>query len=87
MQTLNAVNCVNHKSPNNCDAGSPRYFSPLLHLLRSGELEIPPGVSHTSLQREAEFYGLSSVVFKLQEEEKRKREAKDSESNKSHLYL
>ena len=89
MQTLNAVNCVNHKSPNNCDAGSPRYFSPLLHFLRSGVLEIPPGVSHTSLQREAEFYGLSSVVtyFKQQEEKKRKREAKDSESNKSHLYL
>ena len=50
-------------------------------------MEIPPGVSHTSLQREAEFYGLSSVVayFKQQEEEKRKRETKNSESNISHL--
>ncbi|CAI8046538.1 SH3KBP1-binding protein 1 [Geodia barretti] len=59
---------------------SPRYFSPLLHFLRSGVLEIPPGVSHTSLQREAEFYGLSSVVayFKQQEEEKRKRETKNT---------
>ena len=63
--------------------GSPKYFGPLLHFLRSGILEIPPEVSHTALHREAEFYGLKSVVahFKQLEEEKRKREAtKKSES-------
>ena len=62
-------------------SGSPRYFGPLLDFLRSGVLEIPPGVSHTALQREAKFYGLSSVVtdFKQQEEEKRKINAKESE--------
>jgi hypothetical protein len=56
---------------------SPKYFGPLLHFLRSGILEIPPEVSHTALHREAEFYGLKSVVahFKQLEEEKRKREA------------
>lgn len=59
---------------------SPRYFGPILHFLRSGVLDIPPGVSHTSLQREAEFYGLTSVVqyFKDQEEEKRKKNIKEA---------
>ena len=38
--------------------GSPKYFSPLLHYLRSGVLEIPPGVSRAALMREADFYGL-----------------------------
>ena len=39
-------------------------------------LEIPPGVSHTALHREAEFYGLKNVVahFERLEDEKRKRE-------------
>ena len=61
-------------------AGSPRYFGPLLHFLRSGVLEIPPGVSHTALQREAEFYGLSSVItnLKKQEEERRRRNTRES---------
>ena len=56
--------------------GSPKYFGPLLHFLRSGVLEIPPGVSHTALQREAEFYGLNNVLahFERLEEEKRKSE-------------
>lgn len=65
-------------------SGSPKYFGPLLHFLRSGVLEIPPGVSHTALQREAEFYGLKKIVTYFEEEEKRKNEAaKRSESLKS----
>ena len=57
--------------------GSPKYFSPLLHYLRSGVLEIPPGVSQAALMREAEFYGLQSVMkyFQQLEEEKKKKEA------------
>ena len=57
-------------------AGSPKYFGPLLHYLRSGVLEIPPGISRTALLREAEFYGLPTVITHIQhlEEEKRKQE-------------
>lgn len=55
--------------------GSPKYFGPLLHFLRSGVLEIPPGVSRMALQREAEFYGLSRIVAHFEEEEKKKNEA------------
>ena len=40
-------------------------------------LEIPPGVSRAALMREAEFYGLQSVMkyFQQLEEEKKKKEA------------
>ena len=40
-------------------------------------LEIPPGVSRAALMREAEFYGLQSVMkyFQQLEEERRKNEA------------
>lgn len=57
--------------------GSPKYFGPLLHFLRSGMLDIPPDVSHTALQKEAEFYSLTSVVTyckQLEDEERRKNE-------------
>ncbi|KAL6066985.1 BTB/POZ domain-containing protein kctd16 [Balamuthia mandrillaris] len=33
-------------------------FAPILEMLRTGELEVPPGVSLTSLQREADFYSI-----------------------------
>lgn len=67
-------------------SGSPKYFGPLLHFLRSEVLEIPPGVSHTALQREAEFYGLSRVVAHFKEEEKKKNEAAKRSEPKINTY-
>ena len=67
--------------------GSPKYFGPLLHFLRSGVFEIPPGVTHTALHKEAEFYGLTTVVayFNQLEEDKKKKSIKKSELH-VHVY-
>ena len=43
-------------------SGSPHYFAPILHYLRCGVLELPPGITRTSLLKEAEFYGLQKIV-------------------------
>ncbi len=58
--------------------GSPKYFNPILHYLRTNNFEIPSGVSRQSLQLEAEFYGIQKIVDHLKhlEEEKEKTELK-----------
>jgi len=35
-----------------------KYFEPLLEFLRTGELEIPPGISKRAVAREANFYSI-----------------------------
>lgn len=42
--------------------GSPKYFEPILHYLRSNSVEVPPGLSRVSLRNEAEFYGIQKLV-------------------------
>ena len=57
--------------------GSPKYFGPILHYLRTNNLEIPSGVSCTSLRDEAEFYGIQKIVDHINdhlEKEKAKRD-------------
>lgn len=60
-------------------AGSPKYFSPILHYLRTNNLEIPSGVNRQSLQLEAEYYGIQKIVDHLKhlEAEKQKAESVD----------
>lgn len=56
---------------------SPHYFAPILHYLRCGVLELPPGITRTSLLKEAEFYGLQKIVDHIThvaEGEKKKKE-------------
>ena len=53
-----------------CSVGSPKYFDPILHYLRTNSLEIPSGVSRTSLRNEAEFYGIQKIVDHLDHLEK-----------------
>ena len=64
--------------------GSPKYFDPILHYLRSGVLEIPPGISRTTLLKEAEFYGLQTIVTRIEhiEAEKKKKPAVKSKGEK-----
>ena len=45
--------------------GSPKYFEPILHYLRTNVPEVPPGLSRASLRSEAEFYGIQKLVDHL----------------------
>lgn len=55
----------------------------MLHYLRSGVLEVPPGISRAALLKEAEFYGLQNVISHLKalEAERKKEPVKKSRSN------
>ena len=53
-------------------SGSPKYFEPILHFLRTNNLEVPPGLSQLSLKDEAEFYGIQKIVDHIDHQEKEK---------------
>ena len=42
--------------------GSPRYFRPILHYLRTNNLEFPNSMDKKSLQMEAEYYGVQKIA-------------------------
>ena len=50
-------------------SGSPRYFEPILHYLRTNNLVIH-GIKLSSLRSEAEFYGIQKIVDHLDHLEK-----------------
>jgi len=43
------------------------YFNPLLEYMRTGELEIPPGMSREAVLREARFYSLTNLLKYVEE--------------------
>ena len=43
-------------------SGSPRYFGPILHYLRTNVIDIPPNYTLSSIRMEAEFYGIQKIV-------------------------
>ncbi len=60
-----------------------------MHYLRSGVLEIPPGISRTALLKEAEFYGLLNIVDhikQLEAEKKKKEPARKSELDSNQFF-
>lgn len=70
--------------------GSPKYFSPILHYLRTNNLEIPSGVNRQSLQLEAEYYGIQKIVEHLKHLETEKKESESiqkSERNKNNILI
>ncbi len=42
--------------------GSPKYFGPILHYLRTNSIDIPSGYKLSSMRVEAEFYGIQKIV-------------------------
>ena len=43
-------------------SGSPKYFGPILHYLRTSVIDIPPNYTLSSIRMEAEFYGIQKIV-------------------------
>lgn len=42
--------------------GSPKYFGPILHYLRTYSIDIPSDYTLSSMRMEAEFYGIQKIV-------------------------
>lgn len=57
-------------------AGSPKYFGPILHYLRTNSIDIPSDYKLTSMRMEAEFYGIQKIIDHIDflESEGKKRE-------------
>ena len=45
---------------------SPDYFKPILNYFRTGEVIIDPGISAEGVLQEAKYYGIKSLIAKLQ---------------------
>ena len=45
---------------------SPVYFKPILNYFRTGEVIIDPGISAEGVLQEAKYYGIKSLIAKLQ---------------------
>ena len=45
---------------------SPRYFEPILNYLRTGSLIIDPGLSPEVVLEEARYFGIDSIIPKLE---------------------
>ena len=45
---------------------SPKYFEPILNYLRTGNLIIDPNVSPEGVLEEARYYGIDSIIPKLE---------------------
>ena len=45
---------------------SPDYFKPILNYFRTGEVIIDPGISTEGVLQEAKYYGIKSLIAKLQ---------------------
>lgn len=45
-----------------CHIGSPKYFGPILHYLRTNSIDIPSDYKLASMRMEAEFYGIQKIV-------------------------
>ena len=45
---------------------SPVYFHPILNYFRTGEVIIDPGISAEGVLQEAKYYGIKSLIAKLQ---------------------
>ena len=45
---------------------SPVYFHPILNYFRTGEVIIDPGISAEGVLEEAKYYGIKSLITKLQ---------------------
>ena len=43
-------------------SGSPKYFGPILHYLRTNSIDIPSDYELASMRMEAEFYGIQKIV-------------------------
>lgn len=43
-------------------AGSPKYFGPILHYLRTNSIDIPSDYKLSSMRMEAEYYGIQKIV-------------------------
>ncbi|XP_065897815.1 uncharacterized protein [Dysidea avara] len=57
------------------------YFAPILHFMRSRLLVIPEGMNVEALKGEAEFYLVTDLLAKLQEQEEEQRLAEDQTRN------
>ena len=65
LTVSNVTDCTKnllHLSCTDSCTGSPKYFEPILHYLRTNTAEVPPGLSRASLRSEAEFYGIQKLV-------------------------
>ena len=60
--------------------GTGEYFAPILHFMRSRLLVIPEGMNVEALKGEAEFYLVTDLLAKLQEQEEEQRLAEDQTS-------
>jgi hypothetical protein len=49
-----------------CIDRSPKYFEPILNFLRTGNLIIDPNVNPEGVLEEAKYYGIDSIIPKLE---------------------
>ena len=48
--------------------GDPKYFDPILQFLRRGKVIIDPEVNHEGILEEARYFGIQSMVDKIEED-------------------
>lgn len=53
---------IHHSFPSFSILGSPKYFGPILHYLRTNSIDIPAGYKLSSMRMEAEFYGIQKII-------------------------
>lgn len=53
---------LHHDKHQNIFAGSPKYFGPILHYLRTNTIDIPSGYKLSAMRMEAEYYGIQKIV-------------------------
>ena len=67
MELTSLIVCVHnsqsrHLYPFMSTLGSPKYFGPILHYLRTNSIDIPAGYKLSSIRMEAEFYGIQKII-------------------------
>jgi len=67
------------------NSGSPKYFGPILHYLRTNSFDIPPDYQLSTLRTEAEYFGIQKIVDHIDYLEDKKRQEESQQPGKPPL--